>query len=58
MKKILYYLPSIIFNVIETLVIFLVGISLNVSIKDILLIFIIFAVFNAVFFVFCIYDYK
>ena len=44
MKKILYYLPSIIFNVIETLVIFLVGISLNVSIKDILLIFIIFAI--------------
>ena len=44
MRKILYYLPSIIFNIIEILVIFLVGISLNVSIKDILLIFIIFAV--------------
>ena len=44
MKKILYYLPSIIFNVIEILVIFMIGISLNISIKDILLIFIIFAV--------------
>ena len=44
MKKILYYLPSIIFNVIEILVIFLVGISLNTPFKDILLIFILFAI--------------
>ena len=44
MKKILYYLPSIIFNVIEMLVIFLVGISLRIPIKDILLIFILFAI--------------
>lgn len=44
MKKILYYLPSIIFNVIEMLVIFLVGISLRIPIKDILIIFILFAI--------------
>ena len=44
MKKILYYLPSIIFNVAETLVIILVGLSLNVNIFDIILILLIFAI--------------
>lgn len=39
MKKILYYLPSIIFNVTEILIIVLVGISLKLSIKEILIIF-------------------
>lgn len=44
MKKILYYLPSIIFNVIETLVIFIIGVSLKIEFKMILLIFVLFAI--------------
>ena len=44
MKKILYYLPSIVFNVIETLVIFIIGMSLKINFKMILLIFILFGI--------------
>lgn len=44
MKKILYYLPSIIFNVIEVLVIFLIGTSLKLEFKMILLVFVLFAI--------------
>ena len=43
MKKIYYYLPSIIFNVAETLVIILIGVLLKLDIKIITLITILFA---------------
>lgn len=44
MKKILYFLPSIIFNVAETLVIFLIGKLLKLHIEEILLILVLFAI--------------
>lgn len=44
MKKILYYLPSIIFNIIEILAIFIVGISLKLNIQTIILMFAIFSI--------------
>lgn len=43
MKKILYYLPSIIFNVVEILAIFIVGISLKLKLEIIILLFVLFA---------------
>ena len=45
MKKIWYYLPSIIFNLVETLVIFLIGKLLNLPTMHILIIFLNFAIF-------------
>lgn len=44
MKKILYYLPSIIFNVAETLVIILVGKLLGLTITQMLIILLMFAI--------------
>lgn len=44
MKKILYYLPSIIFNVAESLVIFLIGFWLNLEITHIIMILILFSI--------------
>lgn len=44
MKKILYYLPTIIFNVAETLVIILIGVLLKLSFEVIVLIGILFAI--------------
>lgn len=46
MKKFLYYLPSIIFNVAETLVVFLVGKLLELSLETILIIISIFGIFR------------
>lgn len=43
MKKIVYYLPSIIFNVAELAIIALIGMLLGLSLKDMLIIFIPFA---------------
>lgn len=43
MKKILLYLPSIIFNVVEVLVIALIGMLLDLPLKEMILIFILFA---------------
>lgn len=44
MKSISKNLPSIIFNVIECLVIFLIGISLNLRVEIIIIVFLIFAI--------------
>lgn len=44
MKKIFYYLPSIIFNVIETIVIILIGVLLRLTITDILLVSLLFGI--------------
>lgn len=44
MKKIMYHLPSIIFNIAETLVIFLIGILLGLDVHDILLTFFVFGI--------------
>lgn len=49
MKKIWYYLPSIIFNLVETLVIFLIGKLLNLPTMHILIIFLNFAIFRMLF---------
>ena len=43
MKKILLYLPSIIFNVVEVLVIALIGMLLDLPLKEMILIFVLFA---------------
>lgn len=43
MKKILLYLPSIIFNVVEVLIIALIGMLLDLPLKEMILIFILFA---------------
>ncbi len=42
MKKIFYYLPSIIFNTVEVSIIFIVGFLLNIPFKDLLVIFMVF----------------
>lgn len=44
MKRMLYYLPSIIFNVIEFLVIILIGVLLGLEIIDIIIIILLFAI--------------
>ena len=44
MKKVLYYLPSIIFNLAESLVIILIGFWLNLSTKEILMILLLFSI--------------
>ena len=44
MKKIFYYLPSIIFNVVETIVIILIGVLLRLTIIDILLVSLLFGI--------------
>lgn len=44
MKNISKNLPSIIFNVIECLMIFLIGISLNLRVEIIIIVFLIFAI--------------
>ena len=49
MKKLLYYLPSIIFNMAETLVIILIGVLLKLNIKIIILIIITFSIFRMIF---------
>lgn len=43
MKKVLYYLPSIIFNLAESLVIILIGFWLNLNTKEILMILLLFS---------------
>lgn len=43
MKRIFYYLPSIIFNVIESLVIILIGVLLGLEIIDIMIVILLFA---------------
>lgn len=44
MKKVLYYLPSIIFNLAESLVIILIGFWLNLNTKEILMILLLFSI--------------
>jgi len=44
MKKYLYNLPSIIFNVVETIIIFLVGIAIKLDIKNIIIILVVFSI--------------
>lgn len=44
MKKIMYYLPSIIFNVAELAIIALIGVLLELSIKEMLIIFCLFVI--------------
>ena len=48
MKKIFYYLPSIIFNVIEFLVIILIGVLLENTIIDIICIILLFAIIRMI----------
>lgn len=43
MKRIFYYLPSIIFNVVESLVIILIGVLLGLEIIDIMIVILLFA---------------
>lgn len=49
MKKILYYLPSIIFNVAETLVIILIGKLLGLSLGEIVSLLLIFGIIRMIF---------
>lgn len=49
MKKILYYLPSIIFNVAETSIIILIGVLLKLNIQSIILIITLFAIIRMIF---------
>lgn len=44
MKKIFYYLPSIIFNVIESIVIILIGVLLRLKIEDIIIVILLFGI--------------
>lgn len=44
MRKIFYYLPSIIFNIVEFLVIILIGVLLEIDIVDIICIILLFAI--------------
>ena len=43
MKKVMYYLPSIIFNLIETLIIFLIGRLLEIRLVELLIILVLFS---------------
>ena len=43
MKKVMYYLPSIIFNLIETLIIFLIGRLLELRLVELLIILVLFS---------------